>query len=463
MLGGAGNDTYVVDNAGDAVIENANEGNDTVNASTSFGLSANVENLVLQGGADLQGYGNDLANTLTGNAGNNLLNGGAGADIMMGGGRQRLLFRRQRRRCRDRERQAKAMTLVFSTVHFTLSANVENLILQGDADLQGYGNSDANVIYGNIGNNLLNGGGGVDLLVGGAGNDTYFVDDPSDSCFEVANEGNDTVFATSNYGLAADVENLILQGNADLQAYGNNQANVIYGNAGNNLIKAAGGIDLMVGGAGDDTYFVDDPSDVLLRGCQRGQRRGVRVLPLRTGRGRRDAGAAGQRRFPRLRQQPGEHALRQCRQQPAQRRGGADTMLAAPATTPILSIMRGDVVFENANEGTDVVFASVNYTLTANVEALVLQGGRQPVRDRQWPRRTRSSAIPATTCSTAKAAPTCSPATPATTPSCSSPDRATATPSWISGQRRRAWRFACDSWVTVLARASPTSMQPIGR
>ena len=34
----------------------------------------------------------------------------------------------------------------------------------------------------------------------------------------------------SNYGLAADVENLILQGNADLQAYGNNQANVIYGN-----------------------------------------------------------------------------------------------------------------------------------------------------------------------------------------------------------------------------------------
>ena len=61
------------------------------------------------------------------------------------------------------------------------------------------------------------------------------------SCFEVANEGNDSVFAASNYGLAADVENLILQGNANLQAYGNNQANVIYGNAGNNLINTSDG------------------------------------------------------------------------------------------------------------------------------------------------------------------------------------------------------------------------------
>src|SRR5262249_47142038 len=98
-------------------------------------------------------------------------------------------------------------------------------------------------------------------MVGGAGNDIYFADDPSDAAFEVAGEGNDTVFASSNYGLAADVENLVLTGSANLQAYGNNQANVIYSNTGNNLINAAGGVDLMVGGAGDDTYFVDDPSD----------------------------------------------------------------------------------------------------------------------------------------------------------------------------------------------------------
>ena len=49
MIGGAGNDTYFVDNAGDAVMESAGEGNDTVFASVNYGLTANVEILVLQG------------------------------------------------------------------------------------------------------------------------------------------------------------------------------------------------------------------------------------------------------------------------------------------------------------------------------------------------------------------------------------------------------------------------------
>ena len=40
---------------------------------------------MLQGSADLQGYGNDLVNKLYGNGGNNLLDGRAGADTMVGG------------------------------------------------------------------------------------------------------------------------------------------------------------------------------------------------------------------------------------------------------------------------------------------------------------------------------------------------------------------------------------------
>jgi hypothetical protein len=35
--------------------------------------------------------------------------------------------------------------------HYRLSANVENLVLQGTADLQGYGNSQANTLVGNAG------------------------------------------------------------------------------------------------------------------------------------------------------------------------------------------------------------------------------------------------------------------------------------------------------------------------
>ena len=60
MLGGAGNDTYFVDDAADAVIENAGQGSDPVFASVNYGLTANVETLVMQGGADLQGFGDTL-------------------------------------------------------------------------------------------------------------------------------------------------------------------------------------------------------------------------------------------------------------------------------------------------------------------------------------------------------------------------------------------------------------------
>jgi serralysin len=46
MAGGAGNDTYVVDNAGDTVSELANQGTDTVGARSATRSAAHVENLV---------------------------------------------------------------------------------------------------------------------------------------------------------------------------------------------------------------------------------------------------------------------------------------------------------------------------------------------------------------------------------------------------------------------------------
>lgn len=94
MVGGTGNDRYVVNHAGDSTIELAGGGIDTVQSGLSWTLAANVERLVLTGGAALSGTGNGLANLLTGNgganrlqglAGNDTLNGGGGRDVMIGG------------------------------------------------------------------------------------------------------------------------------------------------------------------------------------------------------------------------------------------------------------------------------------------------------------------------------------------------------------------------------------------
>ncbi|MDB5433586.1 MAG: hypothetical protein JWP35_4702 [Caulobacter sp.] len=85
MEGGLGDDTYVVDDAGDQVIEAGGEGYDSVKASISYTLTANVERLDLMGAANLTATGNALDNTLKGNSGDNILSGLAGKDSLAGG------------------------------------------------------------------------------------------------------------------------------------------------------------------------------------------------------------------------------------------------------------------------------------------------------------------------------------------------------------------------------------------
>ncbi|TAN65573.1 MAG: hypothetical protein EPN17_16395 [Methylobacter sp.] len=86
MVGGLGDDLYIVGKGGDVVIENLDEGTDTINSRHSINvLPANVENLTLSGSHSITGKGNDLANTLIGNDHDNRLSGGAGADTLSGG------------------------------------------------------------------------------------------------------------------------------------------------------------------------------------------------------------------------------------------------------------------------------------------------------------------------------------------------------------------------------------------
>ncbi len=84
MSGGIDDDLYIVDDAGDVVVEEAAGGYDRVVASVSFTLGHEVERLSLAGTAHLNGTGNALANRLDGNAGANTLDGGNGNDSLYG-------------------------------------------------------------------------------------------------------------------------------------------------------------------------------------------------------------------------------------------------------------------------------------------------------------------------------------------------------------------------------------------
>ena len=91
MAGGTGNDRYFVENAGDQVVENAGEGEDTiVTTLNQFTLGANVENFVSAGvfdpkAGDFVGIGNALANQIASGGGNDQISGGGGADEIWAG------------------------------------------------------------------------------------------------------------------------------------------------------------------------------------------------------------------------------------------------------------------------------------------------------------------------------------------------------------------------------------------
>jgi Ca2+-binding RTX toxin-like protein len=86
LAGGAGDDVYVVDNAKDVVKELAGAGTDTVQASVTYKMPSNIENLTLTGGESISGKGNAGANVITGNDADNLLDGATGADTIYGCG-----------------------------------------------------------------------------------------------------------------------------------------------------------------------------------------------------------------------------------------------------------------------------------------------------------------------------------------------------------------------------------------
>jgi Ca2+-binding RTX toxin-like protein len=236
MVGGADSDDYVVDDAGDIVVEGLNEGTDEVQTSlAAYALGANVENLTYTGAAAFTGTGNELNNVIEGNGGADILSGLAGNDTLRGGdgndtldggdGNDRL------------EGEDGTDTLI--------GGIGDDILLGGD---------DADVLTGGDGNDTLDGGDEADIMAGGLGNDIYIVDDVGDQVTEAANAGIDTVQSSITYtlGAANTVENLTLTGNGNINGTGNALSNVITGTSGNNTLTGNAGNDTLAGAAGND-------------------------------------------------------------------------------------------------------------------------------------------------------------------------------------------------------------------
>ena len=177
LAGGAGDDTYVVDDGGDTIVELANEGRDIVVASTTTTLASNVEDLTLTTSLAADGTGNALDNALTGGAGANVLTGLAGHDTLVGGGgADRMVGGAGNDRYTvDHasdvvvEVAGEGLDTVSSTIAYVLPSDVEDLVLLGSGSIAATGNALANRLTGNAGANTLDGKAGADTMLGRQG------------------------------------------------------------------------------------------------------------------------------------------------------------------------------------------------------------------------------------------------------------------------------------------------------
>ncbi len=248
MAGRTGNDIYVVDNAGDVVIEASAQGTDTVNSALSFSLAGrHIEHLTLTGTANINGTGNSFNNVLTGNAGANVLTGSTGNDTYVVNNTTDKVI----------EAGSQGTDKVNSSVSFSLAGqHIEHLTLTGSANINAKGNGLNNTLIGNAGKNVLAASTGADRMEGKAGSDTYYVDNAGDRVVEANGQGTDKVYSSVSFSFSGQyIENLTLTGSAHISGTGNSLANTITGNAGNNVLNGSTGRDTLTGAGGADHFF----------------------------------------------------------------------------------------------------------------------------------------------------------------------------------------------------------------
>ncbi|WP_139204271.1 calcium-binding protein [Azotobacter beijerinckii] len=440
LVGGSGDDTYVAD-GGDSIVELLGEGIDTLVwvDGTAAVLQEGLENLVLAESAGYQATGNALNNHLRGNSASNSLNGAAGADTLEGGLGDDSYYVDS---TDDRviELASQGTDTVSSSVSYALGANVENLYLSSTAAIDGMGNHLDNNLGGNDGNNRLEGLAGndylqgrlgVDTLLGGEGDDIYRLDDYSDVLIEEVDAGHDRIIISpvtpmerNVYGdhrdqfvMAGNIEDLRFTGYVTSAAlYGNSLDNLIdardsreyvdsrsyfyanadiYAGAGNDTLYASdascildGGVgdDLMIGGVGGDTYYVDSALDRVIENPSTTGWYPDKVMSMVSyGLGANlenltllsisNINGTGNELSNTLTGNSGNNLIDGgAGNDQLIGGGGSDTLVGGIGNDTYVVSSLSDLIIEHLDEGMDSVETSSSYTLGTHIENLTLTG-----------------------------------------------------------------------------------------
>ncbi len=483
--GGDGVDTLDLRNATVGANMNLRLGSGSGSAPASFGdfeiiLGTTYDDVISNGGfaiptfEDVFLYGYDGNDELTGGDGNDVLDGGSGHDRLYGNGGDDTLIGGTGINLYDGGDGIDTVVLAGRStgIYLILGSgrspspyfpagdefiSVENVdatafddIIYGDGNanvIRGMGGNDGiyagggddrveggdgndtvdggsgnDMIIGGAGDDRIDGGTGIDKMDGGTGDDWFNVDSGADVVIERVGEGNDRVFSTVSYTLAAGVSievlaaqdqttttAMSLTGNEFGQAViGNDGANqlsgaggndILFGNGGNDYLDGGSGIDTMVGGTGNDTYAADSSSDSAIEAVGEGYDRLLTTIDYRLTTGSEiellsAADQAGTTTMTLIGNDFGQGIIGNEGANDITGMGGNDTLYglggndALDGGTGFDTLIGGtgndayaigdlDAIVELAGEGYDRVLASIDYQLSAAAEIELLSATDQ--------------------------------------------------------------------------------------
>lgn len=266
--------------------------NNLIRANQSYATSD-----TLSGGAgndSLYGFGGN--DSLFGGEGDDWLDGGSGNDFMLGGaGNDRYVISSLDDRVYESSNGGidTLQSAVMTDLRVIWAQQIESLLYTGSQGRALHGNAldnqlesrsaAADTVYGYAGNDTLIGGAGADLLVGGTGDDLYRGVDALDQVMENVFEGVDTIEGSitslATGALATTVEALFYTGTSGASLLGNGLDNLLHGHAGADSLTGFEGRDSLFGGAGADVLAGGAGDDVLYGGGLTGLSIGTPWVP----------------------------------------------------------------------------------------------------------------------------------------------------------------------------------------